>query len=326
MKTISDTFRERLKRLVEENFEDTETALRNQLFSFYEYIDEVHSYYEKFGDDSLDFFRLFLNLEISTYYVDFYMLINHKIKELRLKKEDYSNLDILSSIEDYGDLLATVSADPSFLEKMMKASLEVEELSFLGKVYLYEQLEQEDIEKIISINPVFIEEIERYSREIEPNDYIEHFETELRKCTLSYEVQEMNGDHILTELCGFLKSLSIYDYENYINNLKDMAIFHYEYIKYMRDFHYDFTMYTEEEMDTMITYFESVSIPELASDVLYKENYGYLKAIVEFYVNVYPRGVTFDMDGREISYEDVCNYIENDKKAKEKVKDKNTRI
>ncbi len=326
MKTIAMTFRENLMRKVEESFEERKMVLEDLIFSFYENMDALTTYSTYLSKEQKNSFETLIYLEMVTYYTDLYLIINQHQKELCLRKEEYPILDLLSSIETYDDLVATVSSDPSFLEEMMKASLEVQELSFLGKVNLYYKLEQEDIDTLLKINPVFIEEIDMYSREIEPVDYIEHFEIELEKCTTYDVFPNLDGGHILTELCGFIKNLSVIHYENYINNIKDMAIFHYECIKYLKDFHYESSMYTEEEMKSMISYFENVSILELAVDILHKENYDYLRTIVEFYVQVYPNQKLFDNEGHEISYKDVCRYIGTNEKAKEKTKEKGNRI
>lgn len=320
MKTICTTIRERLACKVEGSLENQENTVSNLAYFLYEDMDMIATYPHQLAQEQRDYFTTLLYLEIATYYTDLYLILNQKKKELRLQKEDYPNLDILYSIESYDDVVANVSADPSFLEEMIKSSLQVQELSFLGKVNLYHKLEQEDIDSILRIFPVFIEEVEKYSQETAPADYVDHFESELEKCTTMDVFPNLDGDHILTELCGFLKGLSSYDYENYSNNVIEMATFHYEYIKYLSDFGYEFSMYTKEEMHHMIAYFESVSPFDLATDLLYKDNYDYLRTIVEFYVQVYPREKIFDNEGREISYREVCHYIETDEKAKEKIK------
>ncbi len=320
MKTISTTVRERLAYKVEASLEGQESTIFNLAYALYENMDSLVTYYQQLTYEQISYFSTFIYLELATYYGDLYLILNQKKKELQLRKEDYPVLDLLYAIESYDDLVAIVSSDPSFLEEMMRSSLQVHELAYLGKVNLYHKLEQEDIDSILHIFPVFIEEVEKYKQEIEPIDYVNHFEAELEKCITMDVFPNLDGEHILTELCGFLKGLSAYDYENYSNNVIEMASFHYEYLKYLTDFHYEVNMYTKEEMQHMIAYFESVSLFDLATDLLYKDNYDYLRTIVEFYVQVYPRKKIFDNEGREISYREVCHYTEKNEKVKEKIK------
>ena len=315
--TILEKYRKKLKEIALNGDYDLDCALRDYELSFYQRLD----------DNSNPYFSFFTTLELLTYYTDFYMVLNAKKKEVALDTKEFELLTLCTDIHDYDDLVAEISATPFLLEEMMKASLKVEGLSFLGKMNLYHYLEEEDKEIILKVNPTFIEEEETYSRFIEPKDYIRHFKEQIQKYErVKEEAPHLVKEAFVTEICGFLKNLSIYDYENYINNMKDMAIFHYEYLKYIHDFKIEIALYDKEEIEEVIQYFEDGDIPTLAADLFSSYNYGYLKEMIWFYLENYEKGFLEDKQGGKITYEEVCAYTENNDEIKEKMQYKKTRI
>ena len=316
--SILEKFRKRLGRIVEEGDFDLDCALR----------DYEPYFYQRLDDNSRKYVDLFTTLELLTYYTDCYMVLNAKKKNVSLKTNDYNILTLFEFILDFDDLVAEISATPFLLEEMMKASLEFDSLSFLGKVNLYHYLEEEDKKRLLKMNPTFIEEQDVYSRFIETEDYIKHFEEQQTRYErlMGEEPSQSIKDAIITEICGFLKNLSLYDYENYINNIKDMAIFHYEYLKYAYDSKIELALYHREEMKEVIAYFEEQDMSTLAMDLFSSYNYGYLKEMVWFYLENYSKGFLEDTTGIKIPYEEVVAYTESNPKSKEKIKDKKTRI
>lgn len=316
--TILDKQRKRLREMVENSGAEVETALKEYSIALYQKMDDRKNPCGNF----------LTTLELLTYYTDYILLSNLNLKESMLTEEGFKRIQILSTINDFDDLLVEISANPPLLLEMMSSTLQVEELSLLGRMNLYHKLEEETIQYLSEINFVFIEEKDAYTRFIEPKDYIKHYEEQIQKYEQVMEevTPQSIKDAIVTEIVGFLKNLSLYDYENYINNIKDMALFHYEYLKYVHTFQIELALYDKTEIEEVITYFEAEDIPTLAADLFSPYNYGYLKEFVWFYLENYTKGFLEDRKAGKITYEEVCAYTEKDTKTKGKIKDKKTRI
>ncbi len=316
--TILEKYRKRLKKIALNGGYDLDCALRDYEPSFYQRLDDISNPY----------FSFFTTLELLTYYTDFYMVMNAKKKEVALDIEEFELLTLCVDIHNFDDLVAEILATSFLLEEMMKASLKVEGLSFLGRTHLYHYLEEEDKENILKINPTFMEEEQIYNRFIEPKDYIYHFKEQLRKYerVMGEEAPHLVKDAVVEEICGFLKNLSLYDYDNYVGNIEEMALFHYAYLKYASTLQMELALYTKEEIEEVIQYLEEEDMPTLAADLFSSCNYGYLKEMVWFYLENQEKGFLEDQKAGKITYEEVCAYIEKDKKTKEKIKDNKTRI
>ena len=114
--------------------------------------------------------------------------------------------------------------------------------------------------------------------------------------------------------------------EKYINNIKDLLIFYYEWAKF--DVMHEKTLIDEEieGKEGFVSQFETSDFGEMGHDVLYDSNF--LFFLVDFYCIVKENNTIHYKDGREITYCEVEKYVEHidEEKVKEKMKYKKTRI
>lgn len=270
--------------------------------------------------------KIYTYLEIAVYFCDLYVMLTHKKKENLLTQEDYADFMVIDLITSFEELEEEMMMIPSFLEDCMEKSNEFYQLSFFGKANVFRHLSEEDHTFLSTINPFYLEEKEFYQREITEKDYLYHYETEMHKIQTNEQTAGVVSEHVIEEMIGFLKHLASENYENYMNNVKTFLIYHYEWSKYFVT-HKEMMDPTEKEtFESAVEIFETYSIPELAEELLYNDNY--LFQIVDFYIATYPVASKYSYSGKKITYEEVKDYVEKniDEDTLEKVKYKKTRI
>jgi hypothetical protein len=262
-------------------------------------------------------------MELLVIYSDFYKMLIEKRNQNKLNKEDYFYLQELDEVSNVDDIIIEISAVPSFLEQMLRLSIEFNELSFLGKVNVMNSLSEDDYNFLNSITS--IEDINKktYLRDIELNDYINHIENENKQ--LTQDEIYVNTDNFTEEICGFLINLSKYNYENYANNIKDLLIYYYEYAKYTLDNNKQITVGSNEDITSIVSLFEKMDIEFLIEEILY--NHDFMFCIVDFYINTFPLNQICYQD-ENVTYKQIDDYIEAnlDENIKQKVNYKKTRI
>jgi hypothetical protein len=268
--------------------------------------------------------KIYTYMELAVAFSDLYKLCIYKRNQNELTVEDYFYLSEIDDINDLEDVIVSASAAPIFLERMIKASLEFNELSFLGKETVMMSLNEDDHNYLSGIANCHEMDKEIYLREIELTDYINHFETEAKRINQEENYYVM-ADHFTEEICSFLTNLSKYNYENFANNIKDLLIFYYEYGKYTIDHNKQIMQGSEEDIQSIVSLFEKMNIEDIIQESLY--NHDLLFCIVDFYLNTYPLKKICYAD-EQVPYQKVEKYMETitDEKIKQKLDYKKTRI
>lgn len=295
-------------------------------YSFEEFIiDYKQKIYSLLDSKEINVFKLYTYAELMVAYSDFYKLMSLKKKQNIDTIDDYWYLCDIDCISDVDDLKVEISAVPGFLEKILKSMYEFYMLSFLGRSNLFRNLSELEDEYLTTITGFHQYEKEEYKREITLEDYILHFQMKQEVLKSNHVVGDLNINHIIDEICGFITNLSKYDYENYQNNIKDLLIFYYEWVKY--DCLHEKNLIDEdiEIKEEFILQFETMTFDDMANSSIY--DYNFLFAIVEFYLMNNNKGIYYE-DGRKVEYSEVDKYIDSleDDKVKEKIKYKKTRI
>lgn len=251
-------------------------------------------------------------------YTDMYLILNHKAKELMLSSEDYYIQGLMDSISDFEDVKIAVSSDPNFLEKMLESILDYKELPFLSRMNLARSLSTSDSEYLSKISPFFKEEQELYTKKVELDDYIKYFND--RTSQLEDLGTSVLEESILLELAGFLKNLSKFDYNNYMENIKDLLIYYYSWSKFDLNHKNKLIEIDEEEKSIFVSEFENTSFSEIGEIVIHDDDF--LRYILEFYIYTKPKDKIYYEDGQEVKYEQVEEYLETleEPKVKEKLK------
>jgi hypothetical protein len=299
-------------------------TLQNYLSSCYS-LEEFTAMYEQGIYFQLDQIKpslkkIYTYLELAVTFSDLYKILIYKRNQNQLTIEDYFYLSEVDEIIDLDDVIVSVSASPILLERMLKASLEFQELSYLGKETMMMSLSEDDNHYLKGVSPFHEIDQEVYLRKIELTDYINHFKTE------SYRINQKESyyvmpDHFTEEICSFLTQLSKYNYENFRSNIKDLLIFYYAYGKYTLDFKKQITQGSMEDIQNIVSLFEQMDIEESIQNLLH--NHDLLFCIVDFYLNIYPLKTIYYQD-EQVSYQTVEEYMKtiSDEKIKQKLDDK----
>lgn len=314
----------RIPDMIRENFVSKFSSSNETLDEF------IHMYeqriYSMLDNKKPSSFKIYTYAEIMVAYSDFFKIMNIRKKQNIANVDDYYYLCSIDCISDTDDLIAEISAVPAFLEKILKSMYEFYMLSYLGKSNAFRSLSESEHEYLSNITQFHQEEAKSYLGEVTLEDYVFHFQMKQKIVDRNNEVSTLYPEHIINEICGFITDLSKYDYENFQNNVKDLLIFYYEWVKY--DCMHEKNLVDEdiEIKEDFIQQFESMSFDEMANDILYDQ--GFLFFLVDFYcMNAKKGGIGYE-DGRIIKYSQVEKYIANieDEKVKEKIKHKKTRI
>lgn len=295
-----------------ENFDvDKEEYLFNKAYKLYYFLDLP----------SNDLFNIYATSILMIAYEDMFLLLNHKKKEGILTMKDFYNIYIMDGIEDYTDLKSEVSANPDFFVRLLDSIIEFGTLGLLGKKNLVKTLSDNEKDYLKNISS-FHDEYEKYSEQMDTKEYIEYFGN--RAKLLSDDEYKIDTSNIIEEITGYIINLSKYDYENYANNVKDLLIYYYEWVKY--DSTHDFKLFKDAKDDNIIfiNAFEETSLEELISDSV--SDFDFVWTLVSFYIEGHYTNSKYNCEKELIIYDEVEKYIETNEDAKEKIKYKKTRI
>lgn len=309
---------------IRENFVSKFSSSKLTLDEFIrEYESRVYAF---LGNKKPDIFKIYAYMEILVAYSDFFKLMSIRKKENIATVDDYYYLCSIDNIHNIDDLIMEVFIVPAFLEKILKSMYEFYMLSYLGRSNAYRSLTEDEKIYLSNFSSLFDEEKEFYERDVELEDYLFHYKMKQKIIESNNEISVLDTEHIINEICGYIVNLSKYNYENYVNNIKDLLIFYYEWAKF--DVMHEKTLIDEEieGKEGFVSQFETSDFGEMGHDVLYDSNF--LFFLVDFYCIVKENNTIHYKDGREITYCEVEEYVEHidEEKVKEKMKYKKTRI
>ncbi len=296
--TKADEFR----KLVKDGYE-------NSFLPMDDYLEElVYNIYEMDDMDLDKTRRVLLSLQQAFIYMigytDMYLLMNHKAKELRMKREDYYYKTIMDYIENFDDLKISVSTDQPFFKKLLESIIEYYNLPFLSKMNLAYNIKEEDKQYLSEISVFFKEEQELYTKEVELDDYVKYFIDKINDIQEDYPIYE---EQIVVELVGFLKNLSKFNYANYMDNIKDLLTYYYEWVKYDVGHKNNLLEVKGDYKIEFVSYFENLRMEEMVEMISGDD--GFLELLLEFYVTTKPNGKVYYQTGEAVSYEEVKEYI-----------------
>lgn len=218
-------------------------------------------------------FIIYTCMELVVAYSDFFKLMSIRKKENIATVDDYYYLCSVDNIHNVDDLIMEISIVPAFLEKILKSMYEFYMLSYLGRSNAYRSLTEDEKIYLSNFSSLFEEEKEFYERDVELEDYLFHYKMKQKIIENDNEISVLNTEHIINEICGYIVNLSKYNYENYINNIKDLLIFYYEWAKF--DVMHEKTLIDEEieGKEEFVSQFETLDFEEMGHDALYDSNF-----------------------------------------------------
>lgn len=191
-----------------------EQSIQSYLISFYQ-IDKV---YHKQN-------YILKTLILGVGFVDAYKIYSYKQKNGLINDSEVELLGKLIALEDINDLLAEASADPEFLFCLIATMNEFYKLNILEKIMLMNSLSYDEHGFLVEFLPFHIEDIDKYNIEVTletlKSAYIEQKVHQVFVADIDFE------EAILMSLCGFIKNLLKYDYQNAKKLICDIAILDY---------------------------------------------------------------------------------------------------
>ena len=276
--------------------------------------------------EEVNILTIYMYMELVVAYSDLFKLISYRKKENMATMDDYYYLKNIDNISNIDDLMSEIVAYPDFLEEILESMYEFYMLFYLGRSNVYHSLSENEMMYLSKLTSFFEEEKEIYTKDMELEDYLFHYKMKQKVFENDDEVSMLDTTHIIDEICGYITNLSKYNYDNYINNIKDLLIFYYEGVKF--DVMHEKNLIHEKADDKkeFVSQFETLNFEEMGQEILYDSDF--LFFLVEFYCVVKEHNTLYDEDGRKITYREVEEYVKNidEEKVKEKMKYKKTRI
>lgn len=296
-------------------------------FSINEFIREYEQrIYSMLDGRKLNELKIYTYTELMIAYCDFVKIMSYKKRQNVATLDDYYYLCSMDNIETSEDLLTEISVIPAFLEEILKSMYQFYMMSYLGRSNLFRNLSESENKYLSKITEFHTIEKEEYLDEVKLEDYLSHYKMKLKILENNNDVEILNIEHIIEEIRGFILNLSITNYENYLNNIKDLIIFYYEWTKY--DCTHEKNLLEEEISikEDFVSQFESMTFEEMGNEILCDQDF--LFFLIDFYCTNSTKKVMYYEDGRYVEYSEVEKYVENleDEKVKEKIKYKKTRI
>ena len=217
MKTYNQKMRDILSKHIE-FYQDRGFKVHN---SAVKYADILY----QLKDSKNPYEKLYSEYLIYIMYLDAYKMNSYMQKECITSDTDLDLLDQLAHIIDSDDLLAEVSADPSFLVKLIESSYQFHEMNALGKINVIKSLDQYENDWLEERYPMHRQDLETYDIKIT----LQHLLTNIQNQT-KYQKKKLMIDFqegILMSVTGFIRNLVKNDYNNAIELLNEIAVADY---------------------------------------------------------------------------------------------------
>ncbi len=183
-----------------------------------------------------NFFQEPENSVISMYllevaYLDAYKMYSHKQKDCLNSDSDEDVFGLLTDIENIDDLVTVIYNDPSFFEKILYASFEFANLSYLGKSLIMKSLTEEENYHLQALFPVHNQDVTTYNNPIGIETIIKYV---YDKNEYQHNIMgiEFKGG-IIANVLGYIGNLIKLDSENAITLLLDIGKIDYATSKYL---------------------------------------------------------------------------------------------
>lgn len=183
-----------------------------------------------------NFFQEPENSVISMYllevaYLDAYKMYSHKQKECLNNDLDENVFGFLIDIESLDDLVELIYNDPIFFEKILYASFEFANLSYLGKSLIMKSLTEDENYHLQDLFPVHNQDIATYDTPIGIETIIKYI---YDKNEYQHNIMgiEFKGG-IIANVLGYIENLIKLDYENAISLILDIGKIDYATSKYL---------------------------------------------------------------------------------------------
>lgn len=265
--------------------------------------------------------RLLYELMIGVTYLDTYKILNYKILKNIQSFDDIELITAFDGFEDFNDLLAEVSGNPEFLNKLMKNCYQFYDRIFPGRVLMTKFLTSRDNRQLLDMVPSHAEDITYFDRKVDIN-FLRTFYDSVE--TLSSRDERYAGydlNHAIDNIRGFIQELYLVDYDNTIKLLKSMIVRDYEWSKYLLSHQCFASEILKLESCVRIEFIEDpeLSIQELCD--LYLQDNEYLTTLIESIIDIEKGAINIGRK-RKITEDDITSYFNThvSKKIKRKLK------
>lgn len=181
-------------------------------------------------------------------FLDAFKIYSHHQKENTNGEADEEMLGILYDIEDMDDLIATVSAEPSFLVKILTACNQFAEMNDLGKITIQKSLSPLENEWLLENFPCHVYDIETYDIPINLSFLINALQSqeEYQRNVICFEFAE----GIILSIYGFLRNLIKSNYQNAMELLLEIGKVDYACSKFLAKHLWD------ESLQSRVNFYE----------------------------------------------------------------------
>ena len=175
------------------------------------------------------YIALFRKYLIYVMYLDAYKIGSYKQKECITSDEEIDFFGQLSDIEDADELLAEISAKPTFLVKLIESCYQFHNMNGLGKVNIVKSLDVAENEWLEEHFPIHRQDLDTYDIKITLQHILKNIQNQTKHQEMNLEIDFK--DAIMISVAGFLRNLVKNDYANAVDLLIEIAVSDYSSCK-----------------------------------------------------------------------------------------------
>lgn len=180
----------------------------------------VYTLYQFQNSDNL-LEKIGYELFVYIMYLDAYKLKSYQQKEMMNNDTDTDFFNQLIEIEDAYSLLAEVSADPSFLVRLIEECYTFHQMNGLGKINVVKSLSAYENELLEQEYPMHKQDLKSYDIQVRLQHITKNIENQARHQMNQFGV--IYEDTITLSLVGFVRNLLKNDYQNAMELILEIA-------------------------------------------------------------------------------------------------------
>ena len=222
------------------------------------------------------------NILTSLVFADAYKILNQLLKTNNITDEELELFNLLKTVDSIEYLTSNI--DNGTISLLLEYSLKYYESSQLFKIECLYNLDEEDNEKISSINLSHTLELKRYKQDLKCEDLMDIKKDMILKNNKKNRISDYNiEDNILEMITSFIKNLYILNPNNFYSLFRDIIKTNYEWNKYIID-HTDYDITNTFEYN-IVKKIEEYDFELLARYAI--RDYTFLKELIDnyFYYN-----------------------------------------
>lgn len=187
-------------------------------------VEEFKSKFLKMYEEDIDSYNLYIQVMLA----DSYKMLIHAMKQNTITETQLMSYSILNNFDlNVENIRPYIDTTSGIFEEMIESSVSFENLNLLGRKTVVQNSREYD-SKIFSVSPLYALDVYNYGEKTTANDFLDYYVK-----TLDLIITE--PDMLVSNILSHMKHLYLFNYENYLENIRDMGKIFYKWRKFVCD-------------------------------------------------------------------------------------------